>query len=296
MRSIGVVIVNYHSAVRVRACIDSLKKHVRSVPFAIVVVDNSEATQERDILEAHSDVICFHTGRNLGFAGGCNLGIRCCLDRGCEYIQLLNPDTRVEHDFLSPLLDAMEQDRSIGAAGPKIVSDNSLKTVWYGGAELNWWMGGPKQIFDNRNDALGNVQTVPCLSGCAMLLRREAVRAIGMIDERYFLYFEDTDYCLRLSSAGWRLAYVPQAEVLHAASSVVGFQSEKYVYYFSRNRLLLMRRWASSLQFAVYMLFNVVVKLPGAVIMFGLLRGRPGLAAAYLKGGWDGVRFRMVKR
>jgi len=284
VQTIGIVIVNYHCADDVRRCIRSVKAHVRCASLSFVVVDNSRLSEEGAIRREHSDIVFLRSGGNPGFAGGCNLGIRHCLGQGHGFVLLLNPDTRVEHDFLAPLLAAMNQDRQIGAAGPKILYDTAQRDVWYGGAEMNWWRGGPKQIFDHRNDGRGPVQDMPCLSGCVMLLRAEALRAAGEMDESYFLYYEDTDYCLRLSAAGWRVVYVPAAMVLHAASATVGFQSAGFVYYFSRNRIWLMRRWAGTSRFLAYMLFNLLVKAPGAVIVFGLLRRKPELTVAYFKG------------
>lgn len=104
------------------------------------------------------------------------------------------------------------------------------------------------------------------------------------MDEGYFLYFEDGDYCQAFLRAGWKAAYIPAAELLHSPSSTVGYQSDRYVYYFARNRILFMRRWASWPHWLVFLLFHTFVRLPGALIVFGLLRRRPGAALAFLTG------------
>lgn len=288
MSRTGIVVVNFHAAALVRRAVDGLNRHLRSGAAEIVVVDNSVDSEEAEIRRDHPEIAYLRPGANLGFAGGCNAGIRHCLERGCEFVLLLNPDTRVEEDILSPLIALLRRFPAAGAVAPRIVYDDDKRGVWYGGAALNWWRGGPKQIFDNRFQGR-EVVTVPCLSGCAMLLRAEAVRRCGEMDESYFLYYEDTDYCLRLRAAGWELLYAPRVTVLHAASATVGFQSTAYVYYFSRNRIRLLRRWAPWGPFLSYLLFIFLVKIPGAWLVFGLGRRRPCLARAFGRGVVHGL-------
>lgn len=122
-----------------------------------------------------------------------------------------------------------------------------------------------------------------------MMLRPSAVREVGLMEDSYFLYFEDIDYTRAFIGAGWKAAYVPAAELLHSPSSTTGFQSNSYVYYFARNRVLFMRRWANWPHWLVFLLFHSLVRLPGALIVFGLLRRRPGTALAFLKGWAAGV-------
>jgi len=130
----------------------------------------------------------------------------------------------------------------------------------------------------------------PVLSGCAMMLKTAAVEKVGGMAEEYFLYFEDTDYVQRFLQAGYQSGYVPKAEVLHDASTTVGFQSPDYIYYFSRNRIWFMRRWAKWYHLFVFMLYNTLVKLPGSLLVFGLIKRQPKLVWAYFSGYWHGIR------
>lgn len=288
MPSIGVISVNYNSHIQLSGSIASLKQTCRG-DLHFIVVDNSPVCEIDSITREHPDVVAIVPETNLGFAGGCNRGIDYALSRNLDYILLLNPDTRAEHDFIAILINELAKDERRAMAGPKIVRDNTRRDIWYGGAGMNWWLGGPVQIFDERHDADGPAQMVPYLSGCAMLINASAIRTVGLMAEDYFLYYEDVDYAFRFSRAGFVAVYVPNAIIIHDASSTVGFQSPDYVYYFSRNRVWLMRRWARWYHTLVFMLYNTLVKLPGAVIVFGLLRRKPELVFAYFKGYWHGI-------
>lgn len=288
MPSIGVISVNYKSHHQLSRCITSLKQTCRSDLY-FIVVDNSPVCEIDSIAREHPDIVAIVPESNLGFGGGCNRGIAYAISRNLDYVLLLNPDTRAEHDFISILLNELEKDALRAVAGPKIVRDNPGRDIWYNGARMNWWRGGPVQIVNDRHAAGTTAQDVPFLSGCSMLIKTSAVRAVGMMDEEYFLYFEDADYGLRFSRAGFKLVYVPAAVLIHDSSSTVGFQSRDYVYYFSRNRIWLMKRWAHWYHYLVFMVYNTLVKLPGAVIVFGLLRRKPGLVVAYFKGYWHGI-------
>ncbi|MDD5759580.1 MAG: glycosyltransferase family 2 protein [Desulfobulbaceae bacterium] len=288
MPSIGVISVNYMAHQQLCRCLASLKENCRD-NLRFIVVDNSPVSEIDAITRAHPEIKAIVPGYNLGFAGGCNQGMAYALSQNLDYVLLLNPDTWTEHDFIHLLLDELAQEESRAMAGPKILRDTANRDVWYGGAEMNWWLGGPSQITDNRHDADGTAQPVPCLSGCAMLIKTSALTVIGMMPEEYFLYYEDTDYVQRFIQAGFGVVYVPGARLMHDVSSTVGFQSKKYVYYFSRNRVWLMRRWAKWYHFLVFMLYNTLVKIPGALIIFGLLRRRPELVIAYCQGYWHGI-------
>lgn len=288
--SVGVVSVNYQAQEQLCRCLASLKEHCLGEELHFIVVDNSPVSEIDRIRRRHPEIQAICPGRNLGFAGGCNLGIARALNQGLDYVLLLNPDTRTEHDFIRVLLDQLAQDPARAMAGPKILRDNAQRAVWYGGARMNWWLGGPRQEMDHRHDGAGEAQTVPCLSGCAMLITASAIRQVGRMAEGYFLYYEDTDYVQRFLRAGLTVVYCPAAGLLHDVSSTIGLHSPAYVYYFSRNRVWFMRRWARWYHFMVFMLYNTVVKLPGAFLIFALKKRRPALVWAYWKGYWHGIR------
>lgn len=286
--TIGVVSVNYNSQRQLSRCLATLKEKCRA-DLRFIVVDNSPVSEIAALAQDHPDIVAIVPEGNLGFAGGCNRGIAYALRHNLEYILLLNPDTWVEDDFLARLLPPLTKEKGRALAGPKIVRANNRREVWYGGGRMNWWLGGPKQIADHRQDSAGPAQPTECLSGCAMLIKSSALHQVGGLAEEYFLYFEDTDYVQRFLEAGLEAVYVPEATVIHDVSSTVGFQSREYVYYFSRNRVWFMRRWARWYHYLAFMLYNTLIKLPGALVIFGLCRRQPALVFAYCQGYWHGL-------
>ncbi len=285
---IAVAIVDYNSENLTRACLNSLVALGRS-DLTFIVADNGDSLDKARLEADYPGLSVIQPGENLGFAGGCNLGLTRAREDGAGYCLLLNPDTVAEQDFIAPLLSVMEMDDRIAMACPTLLDNDNVRDVGFGGGGINWWTGRPYAIRGRRLQGDGSVVPVAYATGAALLLRLVAVAEVGPMDEGYFLYFEDADYAQAFLRAGWKIAYVPEAEVLHAASSVTGFQSETYVYYFARNRILFMRRWGRWHHRVVFTLFHALVRLPGAIVVFGVLRGRPKLALAFLRGWLDGM-------
>lgn len=288
---ITVVIVDYNSADLLRRCLGSLAALGRA-DLDLIVVDNGGTLCADELQTAFPGLTVLRPSENLGFAGGCNLGIEQALDRAAEYCLLLNPDTKATKDFIAPLLAAMDSDHSIGMACPTIFDGDGEGRIGYGGAGVNWWTGRPYVIRERRADDNCPWVEVPFVSGAAMMLRTAAIRQVGRMEEEYFLYFEDADYSHAFRRAGWRVVYVPGAAVHHDPSKTVGYQSERYVFYFARNRIRFMRRCGRWHHRLVFTIFNSLVRLPGALLFFGLVRRRPGLAAAFVRGFVDGMRER----
>jgi len=286
--STAIVIVNYNSQAMICDLLANLKKVV-AAPFVTVIVDNSPSPDTDSITTVYPDAVIFRPGKNLGFAGGCNVGIEYALEKGCQYILLLNPDTRAEKDFLSPMLQIMAEYPDYGMLGPKIFYDNEKREIWNCGGKLNWWLGGQRSLLADPPDN-EKVQPVTYLSGCAMLFRSKAVKDVGLMDDRYFLYFEDVDYVQAMLKRGWNVGYVHDAELFHQVSATTEVHSPDYVYYFSRNRVWFMRKWAKFPHLAVFMLYNTLVKIPAAWFVFGLVKKQPRLAVIFVKGYLDGLR------
>lgn len=283
------IIVNYHSQNLICRCLRSLKQHLAQMP-TVVVVDNSDYPDSWRVEEEFPDTIILRSDGNVGFAGGCNIGIRVALERGAEYILLLNPDTRAVDDFILPLTEVLDRNPVYGLVGPTIYREGTEKEIWFSGSWIRWWLGGPRHLRSQAAVRRSGFRQVPFLPGCAMLLRAKAVREVGLMDERYFLYFEDADYALRFHYHGWKAGYVPDACILHSESSTTDFASEKYVYFFSRNRILFARLWAKRWQFLVFFIGHTLVRLPTALLVFTAKYRRPELVRAFLSGYVDGLK------
>jgi len=156
---------------------------------------------------------------NPGFAGGMNIGIKKALKQKADYVLLLNNDVIVSPNFLKELVKAGEKDKKIGILGPI-------------GGKINWLY--TKGIHVTRNNDY--------ITGACMLVKREVVEKIGLMHEKYFLYYEDVEWCLRARKIGFKCVMVPESKIYHKVSQSTSEESFSYIYYHFRNGLLLAKR------------------------------------------------------
>jgi GT2 family glycosyltransferase len=149
--------------------------------------------------------------RNAGFSTGNNLGIRFALEKTADFILLLNPDALIEKNALAHLMDEAEKNPQAGLFSPLILKNKSEK-VWFAGGQIEWLRMKATHI---KNKASENPYATEYLSGCAMLIRKEVFKKIGLLDEDYFLYYEDTDFSWRARKNNFSLLVVPDARVYH---------------------------------------------------------------------------------
>lgn len=284
---IAVIIVDYMCEALTRRAVASLRAMGRG-GLRFYIVDNGQSIDAAGLEASFPGLVVIAPVDNRGFAAGCNIGLQRALADDAQWCLLLNPDTVAEQDFLSPMIAVLQADPSVGMACPTIL-EYSDRRIAFGGGAINWWTGRPHAITGRRLGAESAQVEIPFATGAAMLLRASAAAGVGPMDEGYFLYFEDGDYCQAFRRAGWKIAYVPAAEILHETSSTTGVHSKSYIYYFARNRIRFMRRWASWPHWLVFLLFHGFVRLPGAIVVFGLLRRRPDLALAFLRGWLAGM-------
>jgi hypothetical protein len=156
--------------------------------------------------------------RNLGFAGGMNLGIEWALAQGAEWILALNNDTELAPDMIPGLLEAAGRLPAAGILGPAIYYHDRPQKVWRLGDREMRWLPATRQVSPRQADGASPVR-VDYVTGCAMLIRRAVFDAIGLLDARYFMYFEDADYCRRARAAGFEVWAVPAAKMWHRVAS-----------------------------------------------------------------------------
>jgi hypothetical protein len=176
-------------------------------------------------------------GRNLGFAGGNNIGTRYALERGAEYVWLLNNDTEAAVDALSALIEKAKSDAQIGAVASVCYYADSPSTVQaWAGARVNLWIGYARNSVVPRPD-----NWFHSLYGASILLRSEALREAGLLDEGFFHYLEETELCLRFVEKGWRLAAAPTSKILHKVAGSTGRKSSVMDRYFTASGLRILR-------------------------------------------------------
>ena len=187
-------------------------------------------------------LIFIQTGENLGFAGGNNVGIKYTLGKdNFEYVWLLNNDTVIDSEALFEMAKSIENFIKIGMAEPKIYIYNKPYRLWSAGKKIFPLIAISKRIGAEEidNKMYNKQEEKDDLNGCALLIRKRLIEEIGNLDEKYFLYFEDTDWALRAKRAQWKLLYNPKAKIWHKSS--LGMRPITS-YYFTRNRLLLTKK------------------------------------------------------
>lgn len=246
--SVAIILINWNNEKDCIDCLKSLEK-VSHPDFKVFLIDNGSREESVACLRpfSKSGVEIIETGKNLGFSGGNNVGIRKALTEGFAYVLLLNNDTVVAPDFLNEMVKAAQSDARIGVVGPKIYYYFEPERIWYGGGAVSWLKGGthPGQgEIDQNPDEREPLETA-YVTGCAFLIKSGVIREIGEMCEDFFLYHEDTDWSLRAREAGYGVMYAPAAKVYHKVSRTTSsLGSPKILYYDTRNALLLAKRHA----------------------------------------------------
>ncbi len=211
----------------------------------VIVVDNgSRDGTPAAIRERFPAVAVLENGDNLGFAEGNNVGIRHALQGPGEYIMLLNNDTVVDRFMLRELLAVMQARPDAGIVGPKMLYFEPPDLIWCAGNRINWRTGDTIRLRAEQPDkeADGEPQQVDFITACGILLRRQVIEQVGLLDPRFFIYYEETDWCMRGQAWGWRILYVPRARLWHKVSAAMGVTSPATDYYMNRNVLLFLAR------------------------------------------------------
>lgn len=208
----------------------------------MIVVDNGSTDDSGSrIRQEFPWVDTVDTGKNLGFAGGCNFGIRRALSEGTDYVWLLNPDTTVDPEALDALVDKAESDAQIGAVGSAIYCmDNPQDLQAWGGGYVNFWTGRARHFLAPVADA-----SIQYITGASLLVPKRVLHAMGLLDEQIFLYWEDTEYSWRLRTAGWKLAVASQSRVWHKSMSESRSRSARRDSFYNASAALFFRRYSS---------------------------------------------------
>ena len=209
-----------------------------------VVVDNGSVDGSADaIAERFPDVELVRAGVNLGFAGGNNAGIRRALDRGADWVLLVNNDATVEPGIVEALAAAAASRSDAGVLACKVLFADSDR-LWYAGAGFNPYLGRSRHERFGKPDEPGTLRDTVRATGAGMAVSRAAIDAAGLLDEEFFLYAEDLEWCLRIQAAGFAVVYVPEARVRHRVTAASGGAgSPTASYYEARNVLAVVERY-----------------------------------------------------
>jgi GT2 family glycosyltransferase len=263
-----IVILNFNSGEDTVNCIKSLEK-INYANFKIVVVDNASKDNSLDIIKNKCtfDKLIV-SEENLGYANGNNIGIRYALENNAEYICILNNDTEVEPDFLNILMDRMVKDGRIGIIGPCICDFKEREKVQTMGADINLYTGLAQGKFKNYDySRVGNMELkVDYLGGACFVVRKKVFETVGLIPENYFLFYEETEFCLRTKKAGFDIVSIGSSRIFHKRSATIAkFKGLSY-FFLNRNRVVFVRRNASIIQKAVFSGYLVIETLGRIII------------------------------
>jgi GT2 family glycosyltransferase len=255
---VTVIVLNWNGLNDTLGCLESLDR-LDYTGCEVVVVDNGSADESVPVIrQRFPAVTTIENGENLGYAGGNNVGLRYAMTQGVDYALLLNNDTVVDPAFLRVLVDAAEAEPAIGMAGPTIYYHERPDVTWSAGGAIDWRQGSTRMVGLNEPDAGQFGQSpreVDFITGCALLVKRSVMEEVGLLDERFFAYYEEAEWCVRATRAGFRIVHVPLACIWHKISPSAQADSPLVHYYMTRNRLLFLKATRAGLRAWLHTLF-----------------------------------------
>lgn len=230
MAPLSIIIVTYNSAAHIDACLKSMARHPPAIDHEIVVVDNASHDGTSSLVrQRHPSVRVVDSGRNLGFAKACNIGFR---QTSGELVLLLNPDTEMQSGAMDRLIAGLTATPAAAVAGPRLIDANGRAELSFGSmisplSELRQKIlvrghEGRVPMIERYVEALTRrAQEVDWVSGACLLVRRSDAESVGLMDERFFVYTEDVDFCASIRARGRKVLFVPQAAVVHVRGQSV---------------------------------------------------------------------------
>lgn len=253
-KSVYIILVNYNGTQDTLECVESIRKSDYDNIHTIIVDNNSKDIEVlKSKLDQEDDITIISLNENLGFAKANNVGIEEALNNKANYVLLLNNDTVIENTLISKLV-MNSQSHGDCVCVPKMYYFSEKNRIWYGGGEINKFTGNAKHSYmnelDNENMKLSYVTFA---TGCCMLIPHNVINKVGMLSTEYFMYCEDTDYCIKILSNNVQILFVPDAHLWHKVSKSTGGDLSPFTnYYITRNRLLYVKKFKKYFYFSAY--------------------------------------------
>jgi GT2 family glycosyltransferase len=278
---VSIIVVNYNQSRVTAQLLESIQKSSFKNLEVIVVNNGCTEANPMPFKEFYPWVIEINSKENLGFAGGNNLGLKYAIG---DYLFFLNNDTELPFDCIGKLIETLHNDNSLAGVSPKLIYHETKNVIQYAGYnKLNTYTmqciaRGKGEIDTNQYN---KTEYTNFLHGAAMMLKRSVIDKVGLMDDRYFLYYEELDWIYRIKKQGYKIAYVANAVVYHKESISTGKNSPLKTYYLTRNRILFARKNFHFGKLVVFYLFFLVVALPKGLA--DNIRSKKHMAA-FLKG------------
>jgi hypothetical protein len=240
-------------------------------------------------INSYEKLIIIKNDENYGFAEGNNIGMRFVLENlDSNYLLLLNNDTVVEKDFLSRLVELSESDEKIGVSGPKTLYYHQPQVINSAGCKMLWHMGLGinKGIGETDKGQYNEISETDSLLGACLLIKSSVIRKCGFLDPDFFLLLEETDFCIRVKKAGYRILFDPQSVIYHK-EGISGEISPLKYYYMYRNRLLIVRKHQPLIKVIIYGL-NISFRT-FLIIIYFTFKGNTKISKSIFKGYIQGI-------
>ncbi|MDI6807406.1 MAG: glycosyltransferase family 2 protein [Candidatus Eisenbacteria bacterium] len=288
--SVIAIVVTWNGRRDTLECLESLRQS--NYPrLQVILVDNGSTDGTPDAArESYPETIVIKNNENLLFSKGVNIGLSCGCEMGGDYFFLINSDATVHTDCVPNLVDSLEREHDTGLSGPKIFYAGT-RTIWSAGGRVRLWAGMTSHIGIRQADSqkYSRKAFVDYLTACALMIRREVIGKVGMLDDRYSIYGEDADFSLRAREAGYTLLFVPEAIAWHKVSSSSGGGLTPFkAYNRGKSGIFLFRKYAKWYHFLTAPVFGLL-----GLVAFSLKNLTPGNARnvhALWKGVFSGIR------
>jgi GT2 family glycosyltransferase len=297
---VAIVILHFINKKLTSQCLESIKKlNTKDLILNTLIVNNNPTEALDDLEKKFKDFVFLKAGKNLGFAGGNNVGIKEALKESADFVFIVNNDTILDKNLLVQLVKVASLNGKSGILGPKIYfapgyefhkqrykPEDQGKVIWYAGGIIDWQnvLASHRGVDEVDKGQYDQQVETDFASGCAMMVGKEVFEKIGLLDEKYFLYWEDVDFCQRAKRVGFKVVYAPQAKLWHAnaGSSVVGGPLQDY--YLTRNRMFF------GLKYAPWWTKTALIRESTRIFLTGRKWQKIGIKDFYLrkfgKGSW----------
>jgi len=290
-KKLAIIIVNWKQYDLTKKCLLSINK-TKFNNYKIILVDNESSEKKLNVfLNDFNNLKVIQNKLNLGFGVANNQAITYALDKNYDYVMLLNNDTEVDQNFISPLISCIENNNSIGGVQPLIMNYNKRDLIWSAGGYINKFFGNT-----TTNKSLEKKLNLDWITGCCMLLKTEVIKKTKLLDENFFAYYEDVDWSLRIKNLGYSLQLVKTSLIYHHGSissnnSTSEGRLSAYVHYLNfKNHIYFLRKHREKFNFFGVVLYQLM-KLISYSIYF-ILRFRFNKLKMIYKGLIDGMKIK----
>jgi len=278
MKRTSIISVNFNQPVVTVDFLKSIQLHTSPSEVELILVDNGSAEDHRaDFLAAYPGLIYIRSEQNLGFAGGNNLGIN---KASGDYLLLLNNDTEITANLIPVLSNELERNPDIGLVSPLLLYYDAPEVIQYAGfSEMNYLtcrnsVIGGMELNEGQYD--GESRETAFCHGAAMMCRRADLETVGLMEDQFFLYYEELDWCEKFKRAGKKIWFTGRTYVFHKESMSVGKESRIKTYFMTRNRMLFIRRNTGLLNTLLFSIYYIGLACPKQVFLY-LKKGRRDL-------------------